>query len=162
MTSEHTSPTDDVDLDVLGDTITFFVRVLDIALSRDIDERLKGLEVGKGKGKVTSLLFIDRHPGIRPSKLAERAMKDRAHIARIIENFIEHDLVTRRVTESDSRAAELCVTPKGAAMAEQVRRIIREQETEFFAELVSPEEHDQAVRILKGMYLRLLARGGLK
>lgn len=162
MTSEPPSPIEDIDLDVLGDTITFFVRALDIAVSRDLDERLKGLEVAKGKGKVTSLLFIDRHPGIRPSELSDWVMKDRAHITRIIENFIEHGLVTRRTDKSDSRAALLCVTEKGAAMAEEVRRIVREQEAEFFAELVSPEEHDQAVRILKGMYLKLQARGGLK
>ncbi|MFV0473433.1 MAG: MarR family winged helix-turn-helix transcriptional regulator [Pikeienuella sp.] len=156
------SASEDVDLDVLGETISFFVRSLDIAISRDLDERFRGLEVAKGKGKVTTLLLIDRHPGIRPSELAARSMKDRAQIARIIEHFIANDLVTRRMSDSDNRVAELCVTPAGAALAREVRAIIVKQETEFYADLLPPEDHDAVVRLLRGIYLKLLDRRGLK
>ncbi|MCC7319931.1 MAG: winged helix-turn-helix transcriptional regulator [Rubellimicrobium sp.] len=148
------------DLDILGDTIGFYIRVLDLAVSRDLDRRLDGLEVARGKGKITSLLLIDRHPGIRPSELADRTLKDRAQIARIIEGFIAHGLVERRTADDDSRAADLRVTAKGAALATRVRQTITAQDRAFFAPLIAGEDRQRLIALLRRAYLGLLAREG--
>ncbi|MHB2266066.1 MarR family winged helix-turn-helix transcriptional regulator [Aliihoeflea sp. PC F10.4] len=148
------------DLDVLGGTLSFFIRALDIAVSRDLDERLKGLEVAKGKGKITALLMIDSHPGIRPSEIAERIMKDRGHVTRIIDSFIAHDIVSRRTADDDNRAFELCVTEHGAALAAQVRKIVIEQEEAFFGPLIGKEDHDALVGTLQKIYLQLVPQAG--
>lgn len=147
------------DLDILGGTLSFFIRSLDIAVSRDLDERLKGLEVARGKGKITTLLLIDSHPGIRPSEIAGRVMKDRAHVTRIIESFIAHDIVSRRTADDDNRAFELCVTAYGAALAAQVRKIVIEQEEAFFGPLLEKNDHDALVKTLQRIYLKLMSQG---
>ncbi|MCO6389587.1 MarR family transcriptional regulator [Aliihoeflea aestuarii] len=150
-----------LDLDVLGGTLSFFIRSLDIAVSRDLDERLKGLEVARGKGKITTLLLIDSHPGIRPSEIAERIMKDRAHVTRIIDSFIAHDIVSRRTADQDNRAYELCVTEHGAALAKQVREIVIAQEEAFFGPLLGKKDHDALVETLQKIYLKLVPKAGI-
>ena len=59
------------DLDCLEDLLSFYVRSANYALSADLDARLGNLEVARGTGKITTLLLIDSHPGIRASAIAE-------------------------------------------------------------------------------------------
>lgn len=148
----------DIDLDVLGDSITFYVRSMDVAVSRDLETRLRGLEVAKGKGKIIKLLLIGRYPGVRPSTLADWVMTDRAQVARIVERFVADGLVDRRTAENDNRAAELYLTERGHALVTKLRGIIAQQEADFFREMISPEDHDTVVRILRSMYVKLIDR----
>lgn len=146
---------DQVDLDVLENMLSFYVRVLDSVLSRDLDERLKDLEVARGKGKITALFLIDSHPGIRPSVVAELAMKDRSATGRILDDFKAHGLITRKVSEYDSRAQNLFITEKGAALAAKVRAIVVDQSEDFFDHIIPRDEQEQLMGILKRAYLRL-------
>ena len=75
----------DVTLDVLEDTLSFYIRTLNIAVSRDLDDKLEGLDVAKGTGKITTLLLVDSHPGIRPSIIAELILRDRSATGRLME-----------------------------------------------------------------------------
>jgi DNA-binding MarR family transcriptional regulator len=97
---ENSFPTniDHVDIDVLENTLSFYIRVIDSSVSRDLDERLEKLEVAKGKGKITALFLIDSHPGIRPSVVAELAMKDRSAMGRILDLFEKQGLIERRTS----------------------------------------------------------------
>lgn len=146
---------DQVDLDVLENMLSFYVRVMDSVLSRDLDERLKELEVARGKGKITALFLIDSHPGIRPSVIAELAMKDRSATGRILDDFNAHGLITRKVSEHDSRAQNLFITEKGAALAAKVRAIVVDQSEDFFDHIIPRDEQEQLMGILKRAYLRL-------
>lgn len=144
-----------VDLDVLENMLSFYVRAIDTALSRDLDERLKDLEVARGKGKITALFLIDSHPGIRPSVVAELAMKDRSATGRLLDAFQAHGLITRETSEDDSRAQKLFITEKGAALATKVRAIVIEQSENFFDHIIPRDEQNQMMGILKRAYLRL-------
>lgn len=146
---------DQVDLDVLENMLSFYVRVMDSVLSRDLDERLKELEVARGKGKITALFLIDSHPGIRPSVIAELAMKDRSATGRILDDFKAHGLITREISEHDSRAQNLFITEKGAALAAKVRAIVVDQSEDFFDHIIPRDEQEQLMGILKRAYLRL-------
>ena len=86
-------PVEMVDLDVLEDTLSFYIRTMNIAVSRDLDARLEGCDVARGTGKITTLLLVDSHPGIRPSVIAQIIMHDRSAMGRLIEQMIEHDLL---------------------------------------------------------------------
>jgi DNA-binding MarR family transcriptional regulator len=144
-----------VDLDVLENTLSFYIRVLDASVSADLDRRLEGLEVARGKGKITALFLIDSHPGIRPSVLADLTLKDRSAMGRILDRFEAHGLIVRRVSAQDNRAQELFITQKGAALAAQVRRIVVEQSHDFFDRIIPRDEQEALIGILKRAYQRL-------
>jgi DNA-binding MarR family transcriptional regulator len=145
----------EINLDVLENVLSFYIRVVDHSLSRDLDERLRTLEVARGKGKITALLIIDSHPGVRPSVVAKLAMKDRSAMGRILDNFQAHGLITRKVSKNDSRAQELYITETGAEMASKVRGIVVEQSENFFDVIIPRHEQEQLMDILKRAYLRL-------
>jgi DNA-binding MarR family transcriptional regulator len=144
-----------VDLDVLENTLSFYVRVLDSSVSADLDRRLEGLEVARGKGKITALFLIDSHPGIRPSVLADLTLKDRSAMGRILDKFEAHGLITRRVSAQDSRAQECFITERGAALAAQVRGIVVQQSHEFFDRIIPRDEQEVLIGILKRAFERL-------
>ena len=146
---------DQVDLDVLENTLSFYIRVLDVAVSRDLDERLQGFEVARGKWKITALLLIDNHPGIRPSVLAEIAFKDRSAMGRILDQFEAHGLITRRTSAEDGRAQELYITEKGSSLAAKVRSIVVQQSKDFFDRIIPPTEQGVLIDVLKRAYHRL-------
>lgn len=144
-----------VDLDVLENVLSFYIRVLDTSVSRDLDDRLKDLEVARGKGKITALLLIDSHPGIRPSVVADLAMRDRSAMGRILETLEQQGLICRKASAEDSRAQELYITPKGAALAVKVREIAVQQSEDFFDSIIPRDEQEVLIGILKRAYRRL-------
>ena len=144
-----------IDLDVLEDTLSFYIRVISLAVSRDLDEWLDGLEVAKGTGKVTTLLLVDSHPGIRPSVIAHLVMKDRSAMGRLVDHMIEQGLLTRRISSDDSRAHELYITPDGAELAAKVRVLATEQSKRFF-DFIPEHEQRQVMDILKRAYCRFV------
>ncbi len=146
---------DHVNLDVLENVLSFYIRVLDTSVSRDLDERLKDLEVARGKGKITALLLIDSHSGIRPSVVADLAMRDRSAMGRILETLEQQGLICRKASPEDSRAQELYITPKGAALAVTVRKIVVQQSEDFFDSIIPCDEQEVLIGILKRAYRRL-------
>ncbi len=144
----------DVDLDILETTLSFYIRSINLAVSRDLDERLDGLEVARGTGKIMTLLVVDSHPGIRPSMIARMSLGDRSAIARLVDQMEEQDLLTRSVSAEDGRAQELFITEKGAALAAQVRELVNKQSREFF-HFVSDEEQKLVIGVLRRIYRRI-------
>ncbi|UXN57099.1 MarR family winged helix-turn-helix transcriptional regulator [Phyllobacterium zundukense] len=150
-----------VDLDVLEDTLSFYIRTMNIAVSRDLDARLDGYEVARGTGKITTLLLVDSHPGIRPSVIAQIIMKDRSAMGRLIEQMIEHDLLRRQTSASERRAQELYVTQKGAELAAKIRPIVTKQSKDFFS-FIAEEEQAQVMDILRRAYRKMVGMTGEK
>ncbi|MDB6454136.1 MarR family winged helix-turn-helix transcriptional regulator [Falsirhodobacter sp. 20TX0035] len=149
MTQERDHP-DNVD-GLLEGTLSWYIRSLDSLVSRDLDRRMARLPVARGKGKITALLLVDDHPGIRPSAIATVLMRDRPTTGRIVERLVEAGLIRRQVAGDDQRAQSLTVTEQGRTVAAQVRAIIREQERDFFAHIPA-DERRQFHRILKQSY----------
>lgn len=141
-------------IDVLDSAFSWYIRVLDTVVSRDLDARMAHLEIAKGKGKITALLLIDNYPGIRPSEISDILHRDRPTTGRILNHMVDAGLVERSTDTNDLRAQSLTITPAGHALANQVRVIIRQQEAEFF-DFIAPEDRDQFMRILKRTYMRL-------
>lgn len=149
-----TSP-EDVNLDVLEDTLSFYIRTINLAVSRDLDDRLEGLDVAKGTGKITTLLLVDDYPGIRPSVIAHLIMKDRSAMGRLIDQMVEHDLIRRQASQEDSRAQELYITEAGAALAVKIRDIVPKQSADFFS-FIPEDEQRQVIAILRRAYRRIV------
>jgi DNA-binding MarR family transcriptional regulator len=144
-----------VNLDVLENTLSFYIRTMNIAVSRDLDARLDGLDVARGTGKITTLLLVDSHPGIRPSVIAQIIMKDRSAMGRLIDQMIDHDLLVRQTSARERRAHELFVTAKGAELAAKIRPIVTKQSKDFFSFIVE-EEQAQLMDILRRAYRKMV------
>ena len=145
---------ENVDLGVLDGTLSFFIRALNLAVSRDLDTRLDGMDVARGTGKITALLLIERHPGIRPSLIAAAAMKDRSAIARILDDMEKHGLIRRDQDPEDGRVQALYLTKKGEGLSAEVQAIVRKSR-EFFHD-VSDREYAQLMDLLRGIYWRIV------
>ncbi|GEO84799.1 MULTISPECIES: MarR family winged helix-turn-helix transcriptional regulator [Alphaproteobacteria] len=146
---------EEIDLDVLKDTLSFYIRAVNLAVSRDLDDYLEGLDVAKGTGKITALLLVDSHPGIRPSVIAHLTMKDRSAMGRIIDQMEAHDLLRRETSPEDSRAQELYITDAGAALAVKIRELVPKQSREFF-DFIPEDEQQQLMDILRRAYRRIV------
>lgn len=157
--SKAPSSIEDIDLDVLGGTLSFYIRAINIAVSRDLDERLDGLDVAKGTGKISTLLLVDSHPGIRPSFLAQLTFKDRSAMGRTVDQMVAHGLIRRETSTEDSRVQELTITPKGAEMAAEVRRLVTQQSEDFFAD-IPEDERRLLLDMLRRAYRRIAGLDG--
>ncbi len=142
------------DLDCLEDLLSFYMRSANYALSADLDARLGNLEVARGTGKITTLLLIDSHPGIRASAIAEATLRDRPSISRIIAQLLRHRLITRHEIPDERRAFGLHITPSGHDLAEKVRGIVKTQSDDFFAD-VPKQDRDALLRITRDIYRRI-------
>lgn len=145
----------DVNLDVLENTLSFYIRSINYAVSRDLDDCLKGCEVARGSGKITTLLLTDSHRGIRPSVLAQLLMTDKSGMTRIIDQMVGHGLIERRTSPTDSRAHELYVTEKGARLASHVRVVATAQSEAFFSDMPESDK-GELLRILRAAYRRIV------
>lgn len=145
---------EDINLDVLDHTLSYYLRVLNIAVSRDWESRLGELEVVRGTGKVTALMLIERHPGIRPSVIAQITLKDRSEIARILDGFEKNGLIYRRTNLLNSRAWALFLTDAGSRLVEDLRGRITDSRA-FFDD-VSDEEYEQVISLLRKIYWRVI------
>lgn len=143
-----------VALDVLEHLLSFYVCAVSYRLSRDLDRRMDGLEVAQGAGKITTLLLIDSHPGIRPSAIAVATLRDRPSISRIVAPLVEAGLVERRIATHERRASELFITPQGHEVAARVRRIAGDQSEAFFT-VLPKQDQDQLMRILRDIYMMM-------
>ncbi|MFT3691188.1 MarR family winged helix-turn-helix transcriptional regulator [Paenirhodobacter sp.] len=141
-------------IDVLEGAFSWYIRSINSFVSQDLDQRMRHLDIAKGKGKITALLLIDDYPGIRPSAIAEVLMRDRPATGRIIDRLVTAGLVERAVAADDQRAQALRITPAGHDLAETVRGIVRAQEREFF-DFIAPEDRAPFLRILKRTYMRM-------
>lgn len=147
-----------IDLDVLDVTLSFFIRSLDVAVSRDWDARVADLAAIRGTGRVTALLLIHNHPGIRPSVIARVVMKDRSEIGRVLDGLEASGLITRRTSSRDSRAWALFLTEAGEQMVDSIRTRVRESRS-FFGDLTE-EEYDAVIGPLRALYWRIVTRPG--
>ena len=72
--------------------------------------------MARGTGKVSVLLLTAANPGIRPSVIAHFIHKDRAAMARLIEQMKVNGLIEHKVDADERRAHELYLTPKGESL----------------------------------------------
>ncbi|WP_234902214.1 MarR family transcriptional regulator [Agrobacterium vitis] len=144
-----------VELDVLENVLSYYIRTINMAVSRDLDQKLGKLEVAKGTGKITTLLLVDSHPGIRSSAIAQLILKDRSAMVRLVDQMEEQELLRREVDDGDNRAQGLFITPKGAALAKRVRPLVVKQSRDFFPD-ITDEEHHMLISVLGRTYRRII------
>jgi DNA-binding MarR family transcriptional regulator len=148
-----------IDLDILGGLLSFYIRVINLVLGRDLDGRMRGTPVARGTGKISTLLLVAANPGIRPSVIAHFNMKDRSAMVRILGQLRRAGLLRQSVSATERRAHELHLTPKGHAVVAEVRAIATRQSDAFFA-MLSPEERRVLGGILDKVYRSVIGETG--
>jgi DNA-binding MarR family transcriptional regulator len=141
----------EIDFDIFTDLLSFYVRTVNMLVSRDLDEQMAALEVAGGTGKISTLLLVGRNPGIRPSVLAHFILKDRSAMGRLLDQLQQAGLVEQKVSPEERRARELYLTPKGQRVAEQVRAVAQRQSADFFS-ILSGQEQADLLRLLRKVY----------
>jgi DNA-binding MarR family transcriptional regulator len=141
----------DVSLDVLGTLLSFHARSVGLALNKAYDHEIAEVSLARGTGKVSVLLLTAANPGIRPSVIAHFIHKDRAAMARLIDQMKINGLVEHKIDADERRAHELYLTPKGESLLERVRAIAVGQSARFFG-VLSQGEQAELLRILMKLY----------
>ena len=152
----RTADLSDVDLDIFRDLLSFYIRVVNQVLGRDLDHQMRGTPVARGTGKISTLLLIAANPGIRPSVIAHFNMKDRSAMVRILGQLRRAGLLRQSVSATERRAHELHLTAKGHALVHQVRDIAIRQSEGFFS-MLSAEERRTLRTILDKVYRSVIA-----
>ncbi|GAA0506890.1 MarR family winged helix-turn-helix transcriptional regulator [Tatumella terrea] len=120
--------------------LSFYIRRVNIAVSRHLDKKLSGLDVAKGTGKIGTLLIVSRHPGISPSEVADIILRDRSSMGRLLVRMEAQGLILRNVSPHDQRSLALYLTPAGHRLAEKVIQLTRQQDDEFFYMVTASEK----------------------
>lgn len=143
-----------IDLDVLNDTFSYFIRDINIAVSRDWDARIADMEAIRGTGKVTALFMIANYPGIHPSAIAQINLRDRAEVARTLNGLEAAGLIRRKTGRKDSRSWSLFLTEEGEECVVELRKRIKESR-KFLCD-ITDDEYEQAMSVLRRIYWRFV------
>lgn len=151
-----------IDFDVFGTLLSFYVRTVNILVSRDLDGRMEPLGLAGGTGKIATILLVSANPGIRPSVLAHFIRRDRSAMGKLLDAMEGAGLLEQRVSPLERRARELYLLPKGEAMVERVRGVALRQDRDFFAMLDADEQAQLRALLRKvyGHYLDMLPGAG--
>jgi DNA-binding MarR family transcriptional regulator len=148
-----------IDFDIFGTLLSFYVRSvnilvsqdLDILVSQDLDAQTIELGLSGGTGKISTILLVGANPGIRPSVLAHFIRKDRSAMGKLLDTMERAGLIEQRVSRVERRARELYLTDKGRALVQRTRDVVRRQDDEFFAAL-DAREREQLLGLLRKVY----------
>lgn len=140
-----------IDFDVFGTLLSFYVRTANLLVSRDLDEQMTPLGIAGGTGKISTILLVGANPGIRPSVLAHFIRKDRSAMGKLLEQMEKAGYIEQKVSPVERRARELYLTDKGRAMVPKVRETIVRQSQDFFA-VLSPAEQEALLVLLRKVY----------
>lgn len=152
----------DIDFDIFGDLLSFYVRTVNILVSRDLDARMEPLGLAGGTGKIATILLVAANPGIRPSVLAHFVRRDRSAMGKLLDAMERAGLLEHRVSPAERRARELYLLPKGEALVEQVRGVALGQDRDFFSMLDGDEQARLRALLRKvyGHYLDMMPDAG--
>lgn len=140
-----------VELDILGELLSFYMRSIGVILNRDYDHALSSVSLAHGTGKVATLLMVGANPGIRPSVLAHYVLRDRAAMTRLLQQMKKAGLIVEQISVKERRARELYLTAKGCALVDRVRTLAASQSEQFFG-VLTESERQQLMIILKKLY----------
>jgi DNA-binding MarR family transcriptional regulator len=142
-----------IDFDVFGELLSFFVRSVNLIVSRDLDQKMEKLSLAGGTGKISTILLVGANPGIRPSVLAHFIQKDRSAMGKLIERMERAGLLEQKISATERRARELYLTERGRALVPKVRAQILRQDDDFFG-MLAPEERRHLLALLRKIYSR--------
>jgi DNA-binding MarR family transcriptional regulator len=141
-----------IDFDLFGTLLSFYVRSVNLLVSQDLDQHTLELGLSGGTGKISTILLVGANPGIRPSVLAHFIRKDRSAMGKLLDQMERGGFIEQKVSRVERRARELYLTPKGQAIVQRTRDVVRKQDDEFFGAALDGAERLQMLQLLRKIY----------
>jgi DNA-binding MarR family transcriptional regulator len=120
----------------LDDFLGYQLRRVSAASMAHLASALSGQSLSPAAGTV--LLMIEANPGETQARIGRALAIQRANIAPLIARLENDGLIKRAVT--DGRSYGLACTPKGAAAAHNIKRIMAAHEADLFGALSASDQ----------------------
>lgn len=137
-----------VNFGFLTDHVIHHYRLLNLELTRLHAKLFHGTLMQKGVGKMTAMTLLELNPGLTQSTIAKSINKDKAAIARIIDELVGEGLINRDVSPEERRSYSLTLTEKGHAEFTRFAELCKDCE-DAFTEGLTAEERDQLLYLLR-------------
>ena len=141
-----------IDFDLFGTLLSFYVRSVNLLVSQDLDRQTLELGLSGGTGKISTILLVGANPGLRPSVLAHFIRKDRSAMGKLLDQMERAGFIEQKVSRVERRARELYLTPKGHAIVQRTRDVVRRQDDDFFGAALDKAEREQLLLLLRKIY----------
>ena len=142
-------PSTALDPGILGDLAGYNIRRAEVHMRQQFEREMgaKGLR----PPEFSTLVLIATNPLATQAEIADALNIQRPNMVGLIGGLEERGLVTRTVYEHDRRNHILELTPRGAALLEEAKRVVRELDRRVTA-CWTDRERDQIVALLARLW----------
>lgn len=134
---EAEAESDPLRMDVLGATMGFMVRVVQVQIFQAYYQRFG--KDGMTTGEFSALAAIRENPGVRQGTLAKAMMVKRSNMTKLVQKLEREGLILRRAAQDDARSVRLELTVKGHRAIEAALPDIEGFNREITQALSAPE-----------------------
>ena len=131
-----------------NDDVLEAVQALMHAHKRHMHQSLRAQEGGIGPMEARALGFVARHPGTSASELVAHSGRDKAQIARLLQQLEDRKLLAREADPADGRRQRLVLTDTGRA-AQRVMGRARQRFAGSVTSVLSDDERAQLLALLR-------------
>jgi DNA-binding MarR family transcriptional regulator len=142
------SPDPSLDFGFLPKHIIHHYRLLNLELTRLHAKLFKDTPMERGVGKMTTLMLVAQNPGLTQTAIAKAISKDKAAVARIVDELEREGLIIRTVVPEERRAYSLDLSERGQRALREYEEITKQCESDF-SEGLSGEEKRTLLALLK-------------
>ena len=115
---------------------------------RHMHQALREQDGGIGAMEARALGFFARHPGSSASALVAHSGRDKAQIARLLQQLLDRGLLAREADPADGRRQQLALTDSGRA-AQQVTALQRQRFASQMTSGLDAAEQAQLLALLR-------------
>lgn len=120
---------------------------------RHMHQALREQDGGIGAMEARALGFFAHHPGSSASELVAHSGRDKAQIARLLQQLLDRGLLAREADPADGRRQQLALTDSGRA----VQRAAAQQRQRFANQMTADLDAGEQAQLL-GLLRRLIKR----
>lgn len=147
MQSNESSDSE-IDFGFLTEHVIHHYRLLNLELTRLHARHFKNTAMQKGVGKITALVLLRLNPGLTQATIAKSINKDKAAIARIIDELVRQGYINRDISPDERRSYSLTLTEKGMAEYDRLAELTKACEAAF-TDGLTKDERNQLLYLLK-------------
>lgn len=136
-----------------NDDVLDAVHALMHCYKRHMHQALREQHGGIGPMEARALAFVSRHPGSSASELVAHSGRDKAQIARLLQQLLDRGLLARQADPADGRRQLLALTDSGRAAQRVMARQRQRFASQISADLDSAEQA-QLVALLRRLIQR--------
>ena len=138
----------EVDFGFLTEHVIHHYRLLNLELTRLHAKHFKDTPMQKGVGKMTAMTLLKLNPGLTQATIAKSINKDKAAIARIIDELVNEGYINRDISPEERRSYSLTLTEQGQAEFARLAEMSKACEVAF-TDGLTQAERDQLLHLLR-------------